>query len=488
MSPTLLLALLLQLSAIGLLRHRLGRRWLRRPVTVLVITACVYSGLSEVLLAFGSIRAWDTYRLGTGQHYIDVAALVISAGLLAFVLCYLAARPERTPAGVPAHAVPAARRIVDWRFYVAACIPLAVLTYEGRGFNSANAAGEAVGLSTNVSSEFFIVLMSLASFAVLVRFGARLFVPVILAQLAILAATGERSAPLMGVLATLVLRAHAGLRPSRRQGAIIIGLGLVFILGLTGYRTVSGQGIYRQNSSLPSRVESIGTGLYSLVHTSNPGNTSPGLAAQVAGRLDGNAFAGSIIQSLDSGHAELGAAPVWKSVLIVVPSVLWPSKLSSAAINPVQVEFDAFGIQPGLGIWAGPLPTFSGLYIGFVGPYGDIAFMAVAGLLSGFGEIWLLRRFTAARIAMLSAAVLAALSYEAGLPAMLPALRTGVILAVALWLAAKVRRAGHRPHAHPASCVPGQCGPGPGPGLDRDSSPGREITVARSGEMLGSSA
>ncbi len=373
----------------------------------------------------------------------------MSAGLLAFVVCYLATKPERTAASVPADAPEVAKRMVDWRLYALASVPVALLTYEGRGYNSANSAGVPTGLSANVASEFLIVLIALASVGLLVRYGIRLFVPVILAQLAFLAATGERSALVMGGITTLVLLAYVGLRPSRRQCAVIIGLGVVFVLGLTGYRAVSGQGIYRQDTSLSARVTSVGSGLYTLVHTSNANNTTPGLVAQAAVRLDGNAFAGIVMQSLDSGHATLGTAAVWRSPLVVVPSALWPSKLASADINPVLIEFNAFGIQPGMGIWAGPLPTFSGLYLGYIGPYGDVAFMALAGLLSGFGEIWLLRKFTAARIAMLSAAVLAALSYEAGLPAMLPALRTGIILAAAVWLTGRVRHLGQRPVGRP---------------------------------------
>lgn len=434
MSPTLFMAFLIQIVAVVVLRHRLGMRWLRRPVTILVITACVYNGFSESLLAIPSIRAWDTYRFGTKQYYIDVATLVVSVGLLAFVVCYLAVKPERISTNALVNPSEVAARIVDWRLFALASIPLAVLTYEGRGYNSTNSTTEPVGISTNVSSEFLIVLISLAAFGILVRYGIRLFVPVIIAQLALLAATGERAPLLMGLIATLVLLSYVGLRPSGRQVGLIIGLSVVTILGLTGYRTVSGRGIYQQNTSLSARVESIRSGLYTLVHASNSNNTSPGLVAQVAGRLDGNAFAGDVIQSLDSGHMTLGAAPVWESALVVIPSAVWPSKLAHAEINPMLPEFEAFGIQPGIGTWAGPIPTFSGLYIGDVGPYGDVVFMAFMGLLFGFGEIWLFRRFTAARIAMLAATVQAALSYEAGLPAMLVALRTGIILAIAVWL------------------------------------------------------
>ncbi len=439
MSLTLLAALLIQVCAVALLRHRLGARWLRRPVTVLVITGCVYNGVSEVLLAVPSIREWDAYRLGTGQHYIDVATFIISVGLLAFVICYLVTKPGRTAKSVPIDAAAAAANIVDWRLYALMSLPLAMLTYEGRGYDTAS---KQAGITTSVSSEFLLVLISLAAFGILVRYGIRWFVPIIIAQLTLLAATGERSALLIGVIPTLVLLAYAGLRPSRRQYTIIIGLGIIFILGITGFRAVSGRGIYQQNTSLSARVASLGSGLYTLVHASNVNNTSPGLVAQVAVRLDGNSFSGDIMQSLDSGQMTLGAGPVWESPLVVLPSAIWPSKLTHAGLNPVLLEYNYFGIQPGVGIWNGPLPTFSGLYLGYLGPYGDIVFMALLGFLSGFGEIWVLRKFTAPRIAMLSASIQAALSYEAGLPAMLPALRTGLILALVVWLIGKVRRSG----------------------------------------------
>jgi hypothetical protein len=58
----LLLALLLQGVAVVLLRCRLGRLWLRRPVAILVLTSVTYQGLSSILLLLPSIREWDTYR------------------------------------------------------------------------------------------------------------------------------------------------------------------------------------------------------------------------------------------------------------------------------------------------------------------------------------------------------------------------------------------------------------------------------------------
>ena len=55
MTVTLLTGLLLQIAAIVLLRHRLGRYWLRRPVALIVTTSAVYQSLSSILLTSQSI-------------------------------------------------------------------------------------------------------------------------------------------------------------------------------------------------------------------------------------------------------------------------------------------------------------------------------------------------------------------------------------------------------------------------------------------------
>src|SRR5215475_1651907 len=98
MTATLSLALLLQAISVVLLRHRLGKRWLRRPVVLLVLTSVVYLGLSPALMAIPSLRKWDFYRQGVPTQYIDQATLVMAAGMFALTACYLLTRPERVMA------------------------------------------------------------------------------------------------------------------------------------------------------------------------------------------------------------------------------------------------------------------------------------------------------------------------------------------------------------------------------------------------------
>ena len=72
MTVTFLTALTVQFVMVVLIRHRLGRRWLRRPVTVFVLTSVVYLGIAPALLAIPSIGLEDSYRLGIQRGYVDV--------------------------------------------------------------------------------------------------------------------------------------------------------------------------------------------------------------------------------------------------------------------------------------------------------------------------------------------------------------------------------------------------------------------------------
>lgn len=432
MSATLLLALLLQFATVVLLRHRLGKTWLRRPVTLLVLASVVYDGLSQILLAFPSISRWDTYRQGVAQQYVDQAALTMSAGLLALTVAYLLTRPERAvsepAAGDPGHAA----RVLDWRLLALACVPLAVLTYEGRGYNDAVSMSAATPLSSDLAGGFFVIAVVLAAFAFLLRHGTRWFLPVLLAQSILLAAAGERSPVLADAIVLAVLLSCSGCRPSARQVTAATVLTAVTILAVTGVRAEQGRGAYRQDTGLGSRVSALASGITGLGGTSPQG--SPGLLAQAAVRLDGTSFAAGILQAEHLGQPRLPAGGVPESLLIAVPSAAWPSKLARGdALNPVKAETADFGLQP-----VNFLPGLAGMYAGFLSPAWLIAFLALLGAVGGWAERWLLRSWTPARLVLLAGAVTAALRFEQGLPGMLVTLRAAVVIAVAVRLAGAV--------------------------------------------------
>jgi hypothetical protein len=67
MSVAMWLALVLQAASVALLRVFLGKTWLRRPGTLLILASVVYDGVSQVLLSFPSVGRWDAFRNGIQQ-------------------------------------------------------------------------------------------------------------------------------------------------------------------------------------------------------------------------------------------------------------------------------------------------------------------------------------------------------------------------------------------------------------------------------------
>jgi hypothetical protein len=394
-------------------------------VSVLALVAVICQGLPEMLLAVPSIRIWDVDRLGIRQQFIDTATLDVSIALVVLVICYLGTRPERASVTYHGNESRLAATILDWRLVAIICIPLALLTYQGRGFNNSVAIGQMAPLSKVLASTFFILMIALGAFGFLVRHGMRWWVPVIVLQSALLAAAGERTPVIADAIVLIVLLKHVGLRPSRRQVRVVLALVLVAILGITGYRAEGGRTIFHRNSGLVTRLEAVGIGLYVVTFTPGENNTGPGLIAQAATRLDSNAFAGGILQSMSYGQPRIGVGPVADSVLLVMPHALWPTKLSHVdELNPAQTEMNDFGLQR-----INFLPGFLGLYIGFLGAFGIVGFAALMGLILGLCEKYLFRSFTVTRLILLAGLMEAILVYQAGLPNMLVALRPALIVA-----------------------------------------------------------
>jgi hypothetical protein len=443
MSVTLILALLTQVIMLAALRIRLGKGWLIRPVTILALAAVVYHGVSEMILSIPSARQWDPYRTGISQASIDTAGLVMSLGMLGLILGYLATRPEQiSVAAGPGEAEISIIRAVDWRIYALACALLAILTYQGRGYNAL--AGSAV-TPKNLASTFLVILVALTAFAFLGRYGMRWFVGVLIIQSLLLAAVGERAPIVVATVSLLILLLRTGMRPSRKHLVIALALGMMTVLGITGYRAAYGRTIYYSNSGLLTRLAAVGTGLYLVTHTSTPENTSPGLITQLAVRFDGNSFAGGVLQQMSGGQPELGVAPAAESLLLTVPTSLWSTKLThEAELNPALTSINQFGLAN-----INYLPTMAGLYLPYIGTSGTIALLAVIGFSCGLGERWLFRRYTTIRLVMLISVVQAVLKYEAGLPMMAVTLRAGIILAIiAKTLEVVTRRQHHRKARH----------------------------------------
>jgi hypothetical protein len=267
-----------------------------------------------------------------------------------------------------------------------------------------------------LASTFFIIFVALTAISILLRFGAMWFVPVLITQSLLLAAAGERAPILINALVLLVLMARTGTKPSGRQVQVTLTVAVLAMLAITGVRADKGRGIYNDDTGLRTRVTALGSGITSANNN---------LLIEAAVRLDGVDFAGGILQAEALGDPRLSAWGVPESLLLEVPSALWPSKLAHGGLNPGQNELNQFRMQQ-----VNFLPGFAGMYIGFLPPFWLAVFLAVAGWVCGRGERFLYRSCTPVRLVMLAGAVECALVYEAGLPTMLTNLRAAAVIAV----------------------------------------------------------
>jgi hypothetical protein len=432
-------ALFLQVISLVILRLRLGPGWLLRPVTLLVLVSVVCDGVSQILLLEPSVAAEDNFRIGIPRALIGPAAALLSAAMLAFTVAYLFLRPER--ANATGADVERTRRLLDWRVFAVACAPLAVLTYEGRGFNSLLTTGAGAPGISALASEFFALLLILAAFGFLLRHGYRWFTVVVAIQSALLAAAGERTPVIGGAIALIVLCARAGARPSGRQVAGGVAVILVGFLAVSGVRAAQGRDIYYTSSGFRNRTAAAASGFETAV----AGDWGR-LLAQDAARTDGTSFTAAILEARDLGHSSLPWTDVPESLLLAIPSVIWQSKLSSGNLDPALTEINDFGLHK-----VNFLPGLPGLYVGYLTPMWLLVFLAAAGIGAGAGERWLLRRVTAARLVLLAGSVTAAMAFQQGLPGMLVQLRAAIAVAIIIKGAELVRnRRGTRQGAAPA--------------------------------------
>jgi hypothetical protein len=422
MSVTLWLALLVQFATVCLLRAGLGKDWLRRPATLLVLASVLYDGLSQVLLSFPQARQWDGYLAGVAPRYADTAALILSVAMLAFAACFLLTGRGSQEPPRPGDAMLAAR-VTDWRVLALACVPLAVATYEGRGYNGL-AGAQAAGPSPGFASTFFVIVVTLASAGFVLRHGTRWFLPVLAAQSLVLAAAGERSPVAASALGLILILARAGMRPPAAKltaAALLTGTVTAAIMGA---RTDQGRAVFQQASGVQARVTALAGGVRAA---EVPG--TPGLAAQLAVRLDGTSFAAAVLQGHALGQPRLNPEGVPESVLQGVPRAVWASKPEAGdALNPYQAQISDFGLQN-----VNYLPTFPGLYAGYMAWPWLAVLLGALGAAWGLAEKRILARCTPARLILLAGAVQAAVAYEAGLPGMIVAFRPALVLAVAAW-------------------------------------------------------
>ncbi|MDO9556273.1 MAG: hypothetical protein Q7J82_01650 [Coriobacteriia bacterium] len=411
-------------------RHLFGT-WLYRPFPLMIIVAVVYHGLNELLLLIPGADMGNMYRAGLDLSDVYLGAFVVSGGILIASLAYLVALGHD---GRRAHpdisGLQAAMRPLDWRLLLAVTIPLAVVTFSGRGYG-----GGVILDSRNMSfleiiaSALFLVLVILTTFAFVMKHGRRSFIPAVAVQSVIVAACGQRLEVLLATVVICMMVTAFTVAPTKRQLITVFLISSLLVVSITSVRAESDRVLFNSDTGLFQRVAGMGTALFDV--TTVEGRAERGMLAQVTERFDANEWAGAVMHGLDTQEPMGGLGGVFTSLGLAVPTIINHSKLESglSVLNNKWAQVYYFHLVP-----VDHLPGHFGLWLGLVGPWIYLPLMGVFGFAFAKLEKWTLRKASAARIILFVLLAVGALFYERGIPSMFVVLRYGIVLCpLAFW-------------------------------------------------------
>src|SRR5664280_2423226 len=214
MSDFVVLGLLVQIVALGLLFTKLGHTWFRHLGAIFILMAVLYHGVGELFIAL--FPSEDPYRPLFDPKYVGQFVLLVSMAILVLTIAYVWAIGKR-PGPVPPADTPGAaltKRIFDYRLMLLVTAPLLILTLGGQGYGSNGGlnGGAGVGTTLGLTQQFFILGIVLSGFGFVMRFGRRWIFPVLIAQSLALAIVGERLVILIGAVMLIFALSRFGMK------------------------------------------------------------------------------------------------------------------------------------------------------------------------------------------------------------------------------------------------------------------------------------
>lgn len=292
---------------------------------------------------------------------------------------------------------------------------------------AAEESPEAQGLMVGLANGLVVPLIAITAVVVLVRWGMRWLLPVLVVQALVLITAGTRSMIVFAAVLTLVGAAVHGLRPSRRQVAALTVLVAVSIAVISSTRAVAGREVFNADQGGTGRVEALIDGAAAL---REPG-TRDVLLDDVVYRFDGNTFGAQVFVSLRGVGQPTGLVTVGNDLAMLVPSAITPDKIANRSLE--QRSEEAYLARThGLSQYVDWLPTILGTAIGYYGPVGMLLVALLFGAIMGAADRWVLRSLSTARAALAVGLAQGALLYGAGPQSVLTSLRETVTLTVLL--------------------------------------------------------
>lgn len=400
--------LLLQAVSLGVMFAAFGRATLRRVGPYFLFSAVVYHGVTEVVQAVtGSSR----YRGFTTQASIDRWLPIIGWVCLLFTVFYVVASRRRAHPAVDVEAERAAfdriLRVFDWRILAVFTVPLLLIVARG-GYHYGDLTNYkgTVAASSGLAAQFFDIAVSLTTISFVAKH-PRGFVAAILLELAAVVMVGSRNDLIVVFACTLFGLAILRRRPQRRAVIAVVILAGFVVLAINSTREIYGRDAYNNASSLGTRLTLIVHGAFG-VFGSQPA-TYQGQSQPLGERLDGNSFPAAELDGMRKGVHPVGLTTARNDLMLAVPSVLNPGKLSGNVLDRSEKGYLANHFE--VGYTGDFIPTQFGAMLGYFGVGGLLILAALFGALYGWLDRKLLAVSSPTRYVAVIALLICALSY-----------------------------------------------------------------------------
>lgn len=432
MTTLFLISLLFLAASPAILRTRYGREWFLRPYSIFVIVACVYHGLSEIVIRATGAAQFAAYRVD--QKFIDDGMFVSAIALLAMTIGYVVFCPPRPiDRSIDLDHL---RRAFDWRVFGVLAIPLFISTVHGKGYaNGAILTGQGV-TDQGLAAQFWMPVISLTTFSFLLRH-PKWWVPALVTQSVLMAAAGERLEIVVGAATVLVLAARVGMKPNKKEVATIAVIAILGMLAISASRTDQGRTVFQSNSGFGARWSALIQGIeHPTVQSVHGGNA----LAEASLRLDSNSWAGGIMKAFEGQSKEpIGWEGLQVSAIAAIPSYLDANKIEQLRAldytpkNQVRHQLNVYNVDY--------LEGGVSEYLGNLGPLTTVAFDFAVGIVMGLLDGFVLKRSSIWRLIGYLLVVQAALFFERGIDFYLLTLRAFATFVVVAWVLAAVSRA-----------------------------------------------
>jgi len=446
----LIIGLLIQGSALALLFSRLRRSWFTHMGAIFIIAATLYHGLGEILVRL--FPGYDLYRSTVSTHYVNEFLLWISIAILLVTLAYLFALGRPQPAGskILTAGIRRTAWFFDWRIMLLAAMPLVYLIVRGIGSSGNGIAQTGTAVTAGLALNFYILALVLASVGVIMRFGLKWTVPVFFIQSAVLGLVGQRAVIVFSGIMLLYVLARLGMHVPRRS--FLIGIVVMLAAGLVITSARAQEGRFTSAAGTSVRISRLLTGITHIASAA----TRHQLATDLGYRLDGNSFGALELAAFANGESNLGITPLKNDVLIAVPSFINPNKDKTdigAREEQIYAE-EHLGLvqfEVGEGVWLNSLPTQLGITVGYWGPWAMLLIAIFIGLVFGRLDRWLLAGLDPGRVIVGLGLVACVLDYEGSWSTYTITFRGVILLALAAWVAHRMRRIGRHLSTSPGS-------------------------------------